>query len=167
MIFADALARLADEHADRLLVAHHIDDDSGVVTPSVVESFVADAGAADYYICGPAPFMDTVEATVLGPVSRANVSTSNASRSNRFLPTSPRRPEQTEEVVIELDRKTTTADYRAGNTCCRPRAWRACGRRRRAKQVPAERVWRASSPAAPGCSTTTRSTTTKWPKAGC
>ena len=51
-----------------------------------------------------------------GPASRANVSTSNASRWNRFLPTSPRRPEQTEEVVIELDRKTTTADYRAGNT---------------------------------------------------
>ncbi len=65
VIFADALTRLADEHADRLVVVHHIDDDSGVVTPPVVESFVADTGAADYYICGPGPFMDTVEATVL------------------------------------------------------------------------------------------------------
>src|SRR6476659_6090603 len=33
VIFAEALSRLADEHADRLVVVHHIDDDSGVVTP--------------------------------------------------------------------------------------------------------------------------------------
>ena len=65
VIFAEALSRLADEHADRLVVVHHIDDDSGVVTPPVVESFVAGTGAADFYICGPGPFMDTVEATVL------------------------------------------------------------------------------------------------------
>ena len=71
VIFAEALSRLADEHADRLVVVHHIDDDSGVVTPSVVESFVADAGAAEYYICGPGPFMDTVEDTVLGSRSPA------------------------------------------------------------------------------------------------
>ena len=68
------------------------------------------------YICGPAPFMDTVEARFSGPVSHANGSTSNASRSSRFLPMSPTASGQTEEVVIELDRKTTTADYRAGNT---------------------------------------------------
>ena len=66
VIFADALARLANDHADRLVVAHHIDDDCGVVTPSAVESFIANAGAADFYICGPGPFMDTVEAAVLG-----------------------------------------------------------------------------------------------------
>src|SRR3569833_2242725 len=65
VIFADALDRLANAHADRLVVEHHYDDDSGVVTSAAVESFIAGASDADYYICGPGPFMDTVEAAVL------------------------------------------------------------------------------------------------------
>src|SRR4051794_20775163 len=65
VIFADALARLVDNHADRLVVKHHIDEHCGVVTSSAIESFIAGASAADYYICGPGPFMDTVEAAVL------------------------------------------------------------------------------------------------------
>ena len=62
---------------------------------------------------------------------------------------------------------STTTTYRIGNTLLQTARSRACRRRRRAKPVPAEHVWHASSKAAPGCSTTTRSTTTKWPKAGC
>lgn len=116
VIFADALSTLADEHADRLVVVHHIDEVGGVVTSSAVESFVTDAGAADYYICGPGPFMDTVEATVLAagvPRDRVHLErfsvepvTADAAHDS----------EQTAQVVIELDHKTTTADYRAGNT---------------------------------------------------
>jgi 3-ketosteroid 9alpha-monooxygenase subunit B len=116
VIFAEALTRLADEHADRLVVVHHIDDDSGVVTPPVVESFVADAGAADYYICGPGPFMDTVEAAVVGsgiPRERVHLERFSVEPAPAAAVDGS---EQTEEVVIELDRTTTTAGYRAGNT---------------------------------------------------
>ena len=116
VIFADALARLADDHADRLVVTHHIDDDSGVVTASAIESFIAGTGAADYYICGPARFMDTVEDTVLKSsvarerlhLERFSVEPTPADAVNGS--------EQTEEIVIELDRKTTTVTYRPGNT---------------------------------------------------
>lgn len=116
VIFADALSRLADAHPDRLVVAHHLDDDSGVVTASVVESFVADADAADVYICGPGPFMDTVETAVLA----AGVSPDRV-HLERFsiepvCEDVAAVSEQTERVVIELDRKTTTAEYRVGNT---------------------------------------------------
>lgn len=116
VIFAEALARLVDEHADRLVVVHHIDDDSGVVTPSVVESFAADTGAADYYICGPGPFMDTVEATVLLsgiPRQRVHLERFSVEPAAADVADSS---SQTEEVVIELDNTTTTAAYRAGNT---------------------------------------------------
>src|ERR1044072_2537875 len=65
VIFAEALDRLSEKHADRLVVAHRLDDDRGVVTPDAVRSFIAGAGTADFYICGPGPVMDTVEATVL------------------------------------------------------------------------------------------------------
>ncbi len=116
VIFADALARLANDHADRLMVAHHIDDDSGVVTPSAVESFIANAGAADFYICGPGPFMDTVEAAVLGSgVRRERVHLERFSVEPVPADVADSSG-QTEEVVIELDRKKTTAGYRAGNT---------------------------------------------------
>ena len=116
VIFAEALARLADEHADRLVVVHHIDDDSGVVTPPVVESFVAGTAAADFYICGPGPFMDTVEATVLEsgiPRERVHLERFSVEPAPADVTDSSG---QTEEVVIELDRKTTTAGYRAGDT---------------------------------------------------
>jgi 3-ketosteroid 9alpha-monooxygenase subunit B len=116
VIFADALARLVDEHGHRLVVVHHIDDDSGVVTPSVVESFAADTGAADYYICGPGPFMDTVEATVLLsgiPRERVHLERFSVEPAAADVADSS---SQTEEVVIELDHTTTTAGYRAGNT---------------------------------------------------
>lgn len=116
VIFADALARLANDHADRLVVAHHIDDDAGVVTPSAVESFIANAGAADFYICGPGPFMDTVEAAVLGSgVQRERVHLERFSVEPVPADVADSSG-QTEEVVIELDRKKTTAGYRAGNT---------------------------------------------------
>ncbi|WP_006241393.1 ferredoxin--NADP reductase [Mycolicibacterium tusciae] len=116
VIFADALARLANDHAERLVVAHHIDDDSGVVTPSAVESFIANADAADFYICGPGPFMDTVEAAVLGSgVPRERVHLERFSVEPVPVDVADSSG-QTEEVVIELDRKKTTAGYRAGNT---------------------------------------------------
>jgi 3-ketosteroid 9alpha-monooxygenase subunit B len=116
VIFADALDRLAKNHADRLVVTHHIDDDSGVVSASAVESFIAGAGAADYYICGPAPFMDTVENAVL----ESGVAQQRVHLERFSVEPTPAdvadRSEQTEELVIELDRKATTVSYRPGNT---------------------------------------------------
>ena len=56
----------------------------------------------------------------------------------------------TEEVVIELDRRTTTAIYRPGDTLLQTARSAGLRHRIRAKPVPAERVWRASSRAAPG-----------------
>ena len=70
VIFAEALARLVDRHPDRLIVQHHLDEDSGVVVPTEIDVLPGRRGChrpdADYYICGPAPFMDTVEKTVIG-----------------------------------------------------------------------------------------------------
>lgn len=117
VIFARVLAELAEAHADRLVVVHHFDDDSGVVTSAVIERFIADCGTADYYICGPAPFMDTVEQSVVksgAPSTRIHL--------ERFkvapvpVETAEESGAQTDEVIIELDRKTTVATYRAGNT---------------------------------------------------
>ena len=68
VIFDRALATLGERHGDRLEVHHHLDADGGFLTADDVAAFVRDAGGgdADCYICGPGPFMDLVESTLLG-----------------------------------------------------------------------------------------------------
>ncbi|NVN48634.1 ferredoxin--NADP reductase [Mycolicibacterium hippocampi] len=117
VIFSEQLARLADANADRLVVEHHYDEDGGVVTPAAVAQFAAGAADADFYICGPAPFMATVESALQSadvPKERLHL--------ERFT-VAEVAPEvlldaadATEEVVIELDRHVTTASYRQGDT---------------------------------------------------
>ncbi|KUI38986.1 ferredoxin [Mycobacterium sp. IS-1496] len=116
VIFGESLDALAEAHPDRLAVTQHFDEESGVVQAAAIEALIGTGRDADYYICGPAPFMDTVEGTLLnGGVSRDRL------HLERFqvaaVPSDAvNATEQTEEVVIELDRKTVKAPYRAGNT---------------------------------------------------
>lgn len=116
VIFAEALSHLAERHPDRLTLTHHFDEESGVVQAVAINSLVEANADVDYYICGPGPFMDTVENALFSagvPQDRVHL--------ERFQVAPPPADvvevaEQTEEVVIELDRKTTAVAYRSGNT---------------------------------------------------
>jgi ferredoxin-NADP reductase len=118
VIFGPAIAGLAEDYDNRLDVVHHLDVEHGFVGPDVVGSLVDGADDAEFYICGPGPFMDIVERTLLGrgidpgcihierftpaepaPVPEASAAVATATR-----------------VTIELDGRTETADYRAGTT---------------------------------------------------
>lgn len=61
VIFDDALGELAARHADRFTVEHHIDADRGFLDAAAIAAFVDGRHDADFFICGPAPFMDLVE----------------------------------------------------------------------------------------------------------
>lgn len=116
IIFKEALGGLAEQHGDRFELQHHLDEELGVVTADRVADFVAEAPRdADYYICGPGPFMDTVESALLNagvPGRQVYL--------ERFavapIPTPSSDTPVTEIVTIELDRQTVTVDYRAGHT---------------------------------------------------
>lgn len=114
-IFADALARLAEQHPDRFEASFHYDDERGVVEPAELKHFVG-GGVADYYICGPTPFMNAVESVI----DEANVPKARV-HLERFV-AAPVPVEvvetavTTDEVVFLLDRKITHASYRAGDT---------------------------------------------------
>lgn len=119
VIFLDALAGLTAAHSGRLAVHHHLDERDGIVTPQHITEFVGDGGDVidtDYYVCGPGPFMDTVERVLLDAgIPRRQV------HLERFtvaaVPAAdPAEPVVTQEVTIELGRSTVTAPYRAGNT---------------------------------------------------
>nr|ABP44945.1 ferredoxin [Mycolicibacterium gilvum PYR-GCK] len=117
VIFSEPLARLTEQHADRLTVAHHFDEDAGVVTATAVASFAESAGDADYYICGPAPFMDTVEASLLDsgvPKQRLNLERFTIAEVPPGV--TDNTDDACEEIVIELDRQKVTAAYRQGET---------------------------------------------------
>ncbi|MGZ7012852.1 MAG: 2Fe-2S iron-sulfur cluster-binding protein, partial [Acidimicrobiales bacterium] len=65
VIFDDQLQRLGAAQPDRLDVRHHLDADAGFVDTQTIRSIIADDLDADVYICGPGPFMDLVESTLL------------------------------------------------------------------------------------------------------
>jgi ferredoxin-NADP reductase len=66
IIFDAELRLLQEKHDGQLTVQHHLDVDRGFVDAAEIEAFADADTDADYYICGPGPFMDLVEATLLG-----------------------------------------------------------------------------------------------------
>jgi 3-ketosteroid 9alpha-monooxygenase subunit B len=117
VIFASHLGDLVDRFGDRLAVHHHFDVDRGFVDEEKVHRFLADASDTDFYICGPGPFMDIVERTLL-------VTGVDADRIHieRFIPQEPDLRETADQapeavqVTIELNGRRAVAQYRHGTT---------------------------------------------------
>jgi ferredoxin-NADP reductase len=65
VIFAEVIDDLVLRHPDRLTVVHHLDVDAGFVGPAEVRALVGDPERADVLVCGPTPFMDIVEQTLV------------------------------------------------------------------------------------------------------
>jgi ferredoxin-NADP reductase len=115
VIFHDDLEKLITEHPDRLHIAHHLDVDDGFVGADAVRAVAAplrDTG--EFYVCGPTPFMDVVETSLLADgidVARIHI--------ERFTPaqaaTAPSAVDAA-RVTIELDGRTEVTDHRPGTT---------------------------------------------------
>ncbi|HVX17397.1 MAG TPA: ferredoxin--NADP reductase [Acidimicrobiales bacterium] len=65
VIFGELLANLTATHPARLRVEHHLDTERGLVDGSEITSLVGPDLDTDFYVCGPTPFMDLVEGTLL------------------------------------------------------------------------------------------------------
>jgi 3-ketosteroid 9alpha-monooxygenase subunit B len=121
VIFDEALASLKDSHTGRFVLHHHLDDESGVVTPAHIEAFVArakDADTAEYYICGPGPFMDIVQTTLRTarvPVDRVHLEHFEVAEMPVNRPAVSGEA-VTEEVTIELSGRKITVPYSPGDT---------------------------------------------------
>jgi ferredoxin len=64
VIYAEELRRLAAEHTDRVDVHHHFDADGGHITTDTIRGLLHHTDIAEFYICGPEPFMELVESTL-------------------------------------------------------------------------------------------------------
>ena len=65
VIFGSALAELAERFPDRFEIQHHLDAQRGLVTESGIRAFTGDDRHADFYLCGPAAFMELAERALL------------------------------------------------------------------------------------------------------
>ncbi len=64
VVYREQIDRLAREHSERLVVHHHYDSDSGYLTCDGVRRHLHDTDIAEFYICGPEPFMELIENTL-------------------------------------------------------------------------------------------------------
>jgi ferredoxin-NADP reductase len=124
VIFRAELDALVDGHGDRLEVVHHLDAEHGFVHSDLVRTFVGDDLGADFYLCGPAPFMDVVEdALELTGASSDQVFVERfafAASAREEAPAAPLvEPAEavtTETVTIVLGGRTTEVKYQPGET---------------------------------------------------
>jgi len=120
-IFHAALDELAAAHADRLRVEHHHDIDGGFVDADRIRAFVDGASDADVYVCGPGPFMDLVEVTLLSEgVDPERIHIERFTPAEPLVEVPPAEKDQgasaATTITIELDGRTDTAAHRAGTT---------------------------------------------------
>ncbi len=65
IIFAEELERLQAGSAGRLTIEHRFDDEHGFLDPDALRQRLAGFEDAHAYLCGPEPFMEVVEQTLL------------------------------------------------------------------------------------------------------
>ena len=64
VIYGEELNRLAAENSDRVIVHHHLDVEGGYLEPAEVRALLHHTDVAEFYICGPEPFMELIERTL-------------------------------------------------------------------------------------------------------
>jgi ferredoxin-NADP reductase len=123
VIFRAQLDALAAQHGPRLQVVHHLDTDQGFVHSELVRAFVGDDVDADFYLCGPGPYMDVVEDALrvaAVPAEQIFVERFAFAASVHDEPPAPEpdpaEPVATETVTIVLHGKSHEVRYQAGET---------------------------------------------------
>ena len=116
IIFADALERLRAESGGRLSVHHHLDSERGFLDAEACAALVGNRTDADFYVCGPGPYMEVVEAGL----ERRNVDQGRLFI-ERFELGGEKLPvtgdiSDTESVVIRIDGRKHTVAYEPGDT---------------------------------------------------
>jgi ferredoxin-NADP reductase len=117
VIFAETLERLCSAAKGRLSIHHHLDSDRGFLDPRQCAALAGDDIKADFYLCGPGAYMETVEAGL----STRGVPPERVLIERFVLPELEPAPGNasttwTESLVIRLEHQETTLRYEAGDT---------------------------------------------------
>jgi ferredoxin-NADP reductase len=115
VIFAEELGRLRAASGGRLSVHHHLDSERGFLDPAGCAALVGERTDADFYVCGPAPYMETVESGL----AKRGIPRSQLFIERFELPDDVQKPtesSETQSIVIRLARRNHTLEYKPGDT---------------------------------------------------
>jgi 3-ketosteroid 9alpha-monooxygenase subunit B len=121
VIFAAELEQLQQRYPDRFELIHNLDVDQGFVDAAKVKAAAAGMTSADCFICGPGPFMDIVEKTLLElGYPREKVLLERFASDGAVEDDVGQLPaiddEAVETINIVFQGKTRTLSYKAGDT---------------------------------------------------
>jgi ferredoxin-NADP reductase len=115
VIFSDAIERLRVGSGGRLSVHHHFDSEQGFLNAAACATLVGERTGADFYVCGPGPYMHVVQAGLdQRGVGRDRVfiewfDTPDVAVAGLIT-------SETESVVIRLERRKHRLKYEPGDT---------------------------------------------------
>ncbi len=115
VIFADALCALETSSNGQLTVHSHLDSEHGFLDAVACAALVGERVHADFYVCGPGPYMDVV-GDALAAVGAAP---EQVFIEHFVLPDRDDArvaPSTTESLTITLEGHTRTIPYQAGDT---------------------------------------------------
>jgi ferredoxin-NADP reductase len=115
VIFGDALRALATSSGGRLSVHEHLDTEHGFLDAVACEALIGERAHADFYVCGPGPYMDVVE-EALAAVGAAPEQVFIERFVTPDAATTDAAPTTTESLTITLEGATQTIPYRPGDT---------------------------------------------------
>ena len=115
VIFADVLEGLRAGSGGRLSVHHHLDSENGFLDAAACAALIRDRTQADFYVCGPGPYMKVVN---------AGLDQRGVDPSRLFIEWFDRLDEasasskesETESIVIRLERRKHRLKYEPGDT---------------------------------------------------
>jgi len=119
IIFDAELLQLIASHPSRLEVIHHLDAEQGLTQPAEVLAALKGFEGAEAFLCGPGPFMDMVESTLLGaglPRERVRLERFEAS-GNDAVPVKQEEGDVIpDHITIHFEGKTHKVPYKKGQT---------------------------------------------------
>jgi ferredoxin-NADP reductase len=114
VIFADVLERLRAGSGGRLAVHHHLDSEKAFLDAAACAALVGERTQADFYVCGPGPYMEVVQAGL----DQRGVPPGRLFIERFELPDeAPAAIEsETESIVIRLEGRKRRVAYERGDT---------------------------------------------------
>src|SRR5262249_15617496 len=114
IIFAGELERLRASSGGRLSVHHHLDSERGLLDAAACAALVGNCAHADFYMCGPGPYMEVVESGL----GRRGVASRQLFIERFEVPDQPAATgtSDTESIGIRLGRRKHTLRYEPGDT---------------------------------------------------
>lgn len=120
VIFDAEFEALVKEHSGRLEVIHHLDAVQGLTKPEEVAAALKGFENAEAYLCGPGPFMNLVESSLLAagmPRERVLIERFEASGNDAVPVEAPAEGDVIpDEITIHFEGKTHKVPYRKGLT---------------------------------------------------